>query len=94
MDEAWSHSSHDHLVRDSKVGQYVAPEVILGQGGGHAATDWWSMGILLYEMLLGLSPSFLPTTIQDFFDKIANSELHINLVTLWKSNDAVFHLWS
>ena len=90
MDEAWSHDSHDHLVRDSRVGQYVAPEVLLGKGGGHAAMDWWAMGILLYEMLFGTKP-FLSTTVQDFFDNIANSKLHINFVTLWMSNDVLFY---
>ena len=32
-----------------------APEIILGQGHGKAV-DWWSVGILLYEMLCGLPP--------------------------------------
>lgn len=30
--------------------EYMAPEVILGQGHGRTA-DWWSFGILAYEML-------------------------------------------
>ena len=32
-----------------------APEIILGMGHGKAV-DWWSVGILLYEMLCGLPP--------------------------------------
>mmetsp|Transcript_2509 Transcript_2509/g.5761 ORF Transcript_2509/g.5761 Transcript_2509/m.5761 type:complete len:265 (-) Transcript_2509:349-1143(-) len=32
--------------------QYLAPEVIMSQGHNSAA-DWWTLGILIYEMLTG-----------------------------------------
>ena len=34
---------------------YLAPEVISGQGHGKAV-DWWSLGILVFEMLAGYPP--------------------------------------
>jgi serine/threonine protein kinase len=35
--------------------EYLAPEVLLRSGHGRAS-DWWSLGALLYEMLTGISP--------------------------------------
>lgn len=37
--------------------EYLAPEVILGHGYG-TSVDWWGLGILMYEMVMGFPPFF------------------------------------
>jgi len=45
------------FVTNSFVGteEYLAPEVVKGTGH-NASVDWWTFGILIYEMLYGVTP--------------------------------------
>ncbi|RLN27394.1 hypothetical protein BBJ28_00023549, partial [Nothophytophthora sp. Chile5] len=56
--------------------QYTAPELLLPKAKrsyGKAA-DWWSLGILLYEMSVGKSP-FYDNNIEKMYHKIQNDTL-------------------
>ena len=53
--------------------EYLAPEIITGEGHNRAA-DWWSYGILLFEMLCGIPPFYCDNT-ERMYDLITNAEL-------------------
>jgi len=53
--------------------EYLAPEIITGEGHNKAA-DWWSFGILIYEMLCGIPP-FYNENLDRMYELIKLSEL-------------------
>lgn len=52
---------------------YIAPEVILRQGYGKPV-DYWSMGIILYEFLVGCVP-FISDTPEGLFDHVIHDNI-------------------
>ncbi|KAL8177949.1 UNVERIFIED_CONTAM: Microtubule-associated serine/threonine-protein kinase 3, partial [Gekko kuhli] len=59
--------------------EYIAPEVILIQGYGKPV-DWWAMGIILYEFLVGCVP-FFGDTPEELFGQVISDEI------LWPEGD-------
>ncbi|XP_040263449.1 microtubule-associated serine/threonine-protein kinase 2 isoform X7 [Bufo bufo] len=53
--------------------EYIAPEVILRQGYGKPV-DWWAMGIILYEFLVGCAP-FFGDTPEELFGQVISDEI-------------------
>ncbi|XP_041417383.1 microtubule-associated serine/threonine-protein kinase 2 isoform X2 [Xenopus laevis] len=53
--------------------EYIAPEVILRQGYGKPV-DWWAMGIILYEFLVGCVP-FFGDTAEELFGQVISDEI-------------------
>ncbi|XP_058146521.1 microtubule-associated serine/threonine-protein kinase 1 isoform X2 [Dasypus novemcinctus] len=59
--------------------EYIAPEVILRQGYGKPV-DWWAMGIILYEFLVGCVP-FFGDTPEELFGQVITDDI------LWPEGD-------
>lgn len=55
--------------------EYMAPEIVMGKGHDKAA-DWWSVGILLYEMLTG-KPPFVGGNRQKIQQKIIKDKVKL-----------------
>ncbi|XP_030634783.1 microtubule-associated serine/threonine-protein kinase 1 [Chanos chanos] len=53
--------------------EYIAPEVILRQGYGKPV-DWWAMGIILYEFLVGCVP-FFGATPEELFGQVITDDI-------------------
>lgn len=58
-----------------RMPEYPAPEVLIGSRS--KAADWWTVGVLLYEMLTGLPP-FYDENPQTVRDKILSAPLKIS----------------
>lgn len=66
--------------------EYIAPEVILRQGYGKPV-DWWAMGIILYEFLVGCVP-FFGDTPEELFGQVISGQSHSEFLL---RNTAMFH---
>lgn len=53
--------------------EYLAPEVILSKGYGKSV-DWWSLGVLIYEMVSGYPPFYADQPIQ-IYEKIVSGKV-------------------
>ena len=57
--------------------EYIAPEIVLNKGYGQSV-DWWSFGILLFEMSAGYSPFSLGDPSQmDLMENICSGQFKL-----------------
>jgi len=56
--------------------EYLAPELLMGRGY-NKTVDWWTLGVLLYEMLTGLPPFYDENT-NEMYRKILSEPLHFS----------------
>ncbi|KAK7314659.1 hypothetical protein VNO77_33186 [Canavalia gladiata] len=70
-----SEDQRERRKKRSAVGtpDYLAPEILLGTGHGYTA-DWWSVGVILFELLVGIPP-FNAEHPQTIFDNILNRKM-------------------
>uniref|UniRef100_A0A4X2LEZ1 non-specific serine/threonine protein kinase n=1 Tax=Vombatus ursinus TaxID=29139 RepID=A0A4X2LEZ1_VOMUR len=59
--------------------EYIAPEVIFRQGYGKPV-DWWAMGVILYEFLVGCVP-FFGDTPEELFGQVISDDI------IWPDGD-------
>jgi serine/threonine protein kinase len=55
--------------------EYLAPEIILSSGGHSFGVDWYALGIVIYELLVGHTP-FAGTNDQNHPSQIYIRILH------------------
>lgn len=77
---AFKDSQVTSLVRDAHcqvlgTPDYIAPEVILAQGYG-PAVDWWALGIITFEFLMG-GPPFHASSVEAIFHNVVHNELAV-----------------
>ena len=67
------------IIGFTKVGSllYVAPEVLENKSYGEEV-DWWSVGIIFYEMLIGFTP-FFEGTQYEIIEKIKNFKKYLKI---------------
>jgi serine/threonine protein kinase len=51
---------------------YLAPEVLLCEPYG-PAVDWWALGVVVFELLVGVPPFHAPTPVQIFENILTNN---------------------
>ncbi|XP_075514456.1 putative serine/threonine protein kinase IREH1 [Primulina tabacum] len=70
-----SEHQQERRKKRSAVGtpDYLAPEILLGTGHGFTA-DWWSVGVILFELIVGIPP-FNAEHPQKIFDNILNRKI-------------------
>jgi serine/threonine protein kinase len=78
-DNEYNKNNNPHHERNfSCVGTayYVAPEVLLKNGYGEEI-DWWSLGVIFYEMLVGYAP-FFARQISEVCNKVINYDQYLD----------------
>ncbi|KAF5734577.1 putative kinase [Tripterygium wilfordii] len=83
-----SEHQQERRKKRSAVGtpDYLAPEILLGTGHGTTA-DWWSVGVILFELIVGIPP-FNAEHPQQIFDNILNCKVPWPLVPKEMSREA------
>uniref|UniRef100_A0A672R154 Serine/threonine-protein kinase sax-1 n=1 Tax=Sinocyclocheilus grahami TaxID=75366 RepID=A0A672R154_SINGR len=85
--ETWKKNRRQLAYSTVGTPDYIAPEVFI-QTGYNKLCDWWSLGVIMYEMLIGYPP-FCSETPQETYRKVMNwretSEIFPYIATAFKN---------
>ena len=53
---------------------YIAPEILDGKGANQTSVDWWALGIIVFEFIVGMPP-FNAETMEEIFANIVSLKI-------------------
>lgn len=72
---SWRRSKREKIFSTVGTPDYIAPEVLMKQGYSKEV-DWWSLGVIMYECLVGYAPFYAEDTVNTC-KKIVNWRRHL-----------------
>ena len=69
--ESWKRNRRALAYSTVGTPDYIAPEVFSQNIGYDKTCDWWSLGVIMFEMLIGWPP-FCSETPQETYKKVMN----------------------
>mmetsp|Transcript_34812 Transcript_34812/g.31346 ORF Transcript_34812/g.31346 Transcript_34812/m.31346 type:complete len:212 (+) Transcript_34812:1506-2141(+) len=67
---------------------YMAPEIICGKSISNYTIDWWALGVMLFEFLVGIPP-FNDDTVEKIYDNITHLRIPWDDVPIGRGSDCV-----
>lgn len=74
IDQKIKDNQEDDHFRIVGTPDYIAPEILLGESEDQYLVDWWSVGVIIYEMIVGIPP-FNAETVEKVFDNIKQNRI-------------------
>jgi serine/threonine protein kinase len=62
-------AKNPELPRVVGTPDYMPPEILTNSDATKSVADWWSLGVIIYEVLVGIRP-FGGQTVQEVFENI------------------------
>ena len=76
-----------HTFTQCGTAEYMAPEILLSEGYG-TGVDWWALGVLLFEMIVG-HPTFIGETSEMLCHDIVRAEIRFPQLVSQDARDLI-----